>query len=80
MTTTTTAIIPTAELSALVVHAESVRNGHDVLLSDWCRLRTASARQTPDPLAGVTFGAVLEATITARVTGTPFALPIAKGK
>ena len=80
MTTTTIPTIPTAELSALVVHAESVRNGHDVLLADWCRLRTASARQTPDVLADVTFAAVLEATITARLTGLPFVLPTARAK
>jgi hypothetical protein len=69
------------DLSALTVHAENVRIGLDVLLTDWLRLRTSSARCTVDPLVGITFAPdAVEAVITARLTGTPFVLPTAKGK
>jgi len=66
------------DLAALTVHAENPRITIDVLLVDWCRLRTSSARCTVDPLVGVAFSDAVEAVITARTTATPFALPESK--
>jgi hypothetical protein len=63
------------DLAAFTVHAENPRTGLDTLFTDWLRMRTAGARCTTDPTEGVTFAAALEAAITARLTGAPFALP-----
>ena len=67
-----------ADLSAFTVHAENPRTTIDMLLVDWLRMRTSSARCTTDPLEGVTFADAIEGVITSRCTGTPLVLPDSK--
>lgn len=81
-----TPAIPNAEYvsakAALEAHASSPHFPLDTLFADWCRLRTASARQAPDSLTGVRFADVVEAVVTARSSGARLVWPVAnvKGK
>ena len=87
-TTTDTTTTDTTHLSeeyvsarnAFGVHAADVRHGPDTLFREWYRMRDAGSRCGTDPTSGVTFSDIVEAVITARISGTPFVLPTGKGK
>jgi hypothetical protein len=78
---TTTAIPTDAEFidarSSFLLNAGNERVSLDTLFAGWCRLRRASARQTVDPLSGISFGEAREAAITSRISGTAAVLPTA---
>jgi hypothetical protein len=84
MTTTTTTIPETPEFadakSSWKIHAENGRLPLDVLFGDWLRIRRASSLRADDPYGNVTFHEVIDAVITARISGTAAVLPVAKGK
>jgi hypothetical protein len=66
--------------NALTVHSGDVRHGPESLFGEWFRMRTAGARCTVDPTAGVSFSDVIEAVITCRLTGQPIVWPAPKAK
>ena len=76
--TTTTIAPPTPDVIALAsafdVAARTFGFGVEALFGRWSELRIASARHTPDPLFGLSFGTVLDRVIDHRANpvGVPF--------
>ena len=69
-----------AAASSFQVHAANPRAGLEVLFADWQRWRKASARVTPDPLAGITFDDALERVLALRSGEVSKVEFVAKGK
>jgi hypothetical protein len=56
------------------------RRGIDDLFAGWQRIKFAAVRCSVDPTEGVAFSDVVEAVLTARISGSPLVWPTAKGK